>query len=884
MPDTPLDSSQYEIKIDLQGLIRLLAKNLYAESDVFIRELVQNAHDSIKRRSILEQNAPPGLIRIRTNREVGTITITDNGSGLTEQEVHDYLATIGRSGTGEFRQELLQKGRQAEVTLIGQFGIGLLSAFVVAYKVEVETLSVQPENPPWHWISEGQSHYQLQRGARQDVGTTVTLHISDNYRDMLNSEELRKAIKKYADFIPYQIFLNDERAPANAVNAPWHLSFTSERERLEEYALFCLKRFPDYILEVIPVSLKTPYQVDGVLYISDRQAFDLDTTGMVDIYQARMFITNNNRDLLPSWAKFVRGVIDSPHFTPTASRDAIQLDATAREIKEALGEAVMQHLKLLAERNPTRFERIMEWHSYYVKGMATAYDDFFDAIADLVPFETNNGPMSLRRYCEDEKSPRLEKNGNYDLFYFSEPGSATQFYMLCNAKGLLVINASHTFEETFLKKYAERHANISLHQISADGSEFLFEKISAEDADTFRNLEIDFRRTIPDHQNQVRIVRFKPTTLPAVTVLTADAKLRRELKDTQVDVRTPESVRILVDRILQERPALPVTLHLNADNPTIQQMAQMAINPTKDPEVYRAAIQAIYHNATLLAQHVITPDAAQAIFGTSNNAIKLMIDQAKQLNDMQTRLSTTELKLREKEKAEVGNENQSKHIICMVALPFKDNETFAYKTVLLPALRTVLEQAPYYWQVVRADEGYFEETIERNVAAWMKLARAYIADISDLNPNVMMELGYMRWARKQGQPVVVLERNDAKNGHLADLAGLILVRYPAANGNYAVNELAQALKAEFDKDTGGIQNLNRQKDAHYLSPLLLREKFRVDDQTATILSKAYITMESFVLADGDDIRRKAPGLSRGVANGLKEDVVDLLKELKAHNA
>src|SRR5215469_7426037 len=101
MPDTPLDSSQHEIKIDLQGLIRLLAKNLYAESDVFIRELVQNAHDSIKRRSVLEKNAPLGVIRIRTNREAGTITLTDNGSGLTEQEVHDYLATIGRSGTDE---------------------------------------------------------------------------------------------------------------------------------------------------------------------------------------------------------------------------------------------------------------------------------------------------------------------------------------------------------------------------------------------------------------------------------------------------------------------------------------------------------------------------------------------------------------------------------------------------------------------------------------------------------------------------------------------------------------------------------------------------------------------------------------------------------------
>src|SRR3954468_10584180 len=137
------DAARYDIKIDLQGLIRLLAKNLYTETDVFVRELTQNAHDSIRRRSELEPNAPLGTIHIRIDAHNGTIAFTDNGAGLTESEIHDYLSTIGRSGTDAFRQELMKKGRQAEVTLIGQFGIGLLSAFVVAYKVEVETLSFQ---------------------------------------------------------------------------------------------------------------------------------------------------------------------------------------------------------------------------------------------------------------------------------------------------------------------------------------------------------------------------------------------------------------------------------------------------------------------------------------------------------------------------------------------------------------------------------------------------------------------------------------------------------------------------------------------------------------------------------------------------------------------
>jgi molecular chaperone HtpG len=139
-----------EFQIDLQGLIKLLAKNLYAEADVFVREMLQNAHDSVKRRRELQgEGAPPGEVRVKVDRTAGTITFTDNGAGMTEQEVKEYLSTIGRSGTDAFRRDLIEKGRQSEVTVIGQFGIGLLSAFIVADRVVVETRSSLAGNSAW---------------------------------------------------------------------------------------------------------------------------------------------------------------------------------------------------------------------------------------------------------------------------------------------------------------------------------------------------------------------------------------------------------------------------------------------------------------------------------------------------------------------------------------------------------------------------------------------------------------------------------------------------------------------------------------------------------------------------------------------------------------
>jgi hypothetical protein len=229
-------------------------------------------------------------------------------------------------------------------------------------------------------------------------------------------------------------------------------------------------------------------------------------------------------------------------------------------------------------------------------------------------------------------------------------------------------------------------------------------------------------------------------------------------------------------------------------------------------------------------------------------------------------------------KQTLAQDEDSKHIICFVALPFKDSQTFAYETVLLPAIRAALELDPYYWQVDRADDKYFEDIIQHNIGVWMKHAQTYIADISDLNPNVMMELGYMIWARKPQQPLIVLERVGTGH-HLSDLGGLIRISYPDAHGKYAIAEIAESLKAEIAKKED-IQKLNRTIHEHYLSPLLLRSKFNIDSRVAETVSQAYITMEAFSTARVNEICYRIPDLSSPIASGLKKAVINLIKALK----
>jgi hypothetical protein len=224
----------------------------------------------------------------------------------------------------------------------------------------------------------------------------------------------------------------------------------------------------------------------------------------------------------------------------------------------------------------------------------------------------------------------------------------------------------------------------------------------------------------------------------------------------------------------------------------------------------------------------------------------------------------------------------NKHITCLVILPFNDRLNdlpFLYEAVLLPALRNVLEQAPYYWQLAYSNDRSFDDTIDLNIEAWMKRAQAYLVDTSDRDPDVMMELGSIRRAKRQ-QPLIVLER-DGTN-HLPDKSGITRISYPNANGTHAIDEISEALGTAFGEKSS-IQELNSTKKAHYLSPLLLRNELQIgDDQLAKDLARVYVTMEAFSVAKVKDICRNVRGLSNHapLATGYKNAVASLLKESK----
>jgi HSP90 family molecular chaperone len=394
-------SERFDMRANFEGLIQLLARNLYPEPDVFVRELIQNAHDGIRLRQELEP-VHAGRIDVELRPGDREIVFRDDGLGMDRDDIKQFLSVIGSTGTGTARARLEEANHATAVSLIGQFGIGMLSAFVVAERVTVRTRK-RGSAESFVWQNEGRTECRLSRGPEMDVGTEIVVSVARAHAYMLQSTRIREAIVRYCDFLPLPVHLNG-RGPVNLVHAPWDRNgWPSEDVRDTAYRDFVSHRYPDVPLEVIPVEIEEPVHARGALYITDRRIPDMDTAGVVDIFVRRMFVRGGDAELLPPWAKFVRGLIECPDLQPTAARDNVRRDGWAYEaLRQRLAELIVERLGYLAAHRPDRFREINRWHHYHLKGMALFHEDFFAQVAALLLFDTNRGLLSLGELSRTE--------------------------------------------------------------------------------------------------------------------------------------------------------------------------------------------------------------------------------------------------------------------------------------------------------------------------------------------------------------------------------------------------------------------------------------------------------------------------------------------------
>lgn len=601
---------RHEFQIHLPGLLKVLAENLYSTKKVAVRELLQNAHDScVRRQAESDQQDYAPRVDITVDTDAQTLTISDNGSGLSRDEIAEYLSTIGRSYTRELGDRLSYLSPEEAASLIGQFGLGFLSAFLVASEVVLTTRSMQPDSEALQWRSSGDVHYDVAPGERDEVGTTVTLYVKPTAAFMLNEEVLTDAIQQYADFLPLPIYLNGADLPVNLLTPPWESQ--DPETAIPEYIgrvfrmgqPLCVITLHDQEIDLGHDTALVPLK--GFLFVPPSSVASVREYGDLNIFIRRMFICSNHQTLLPRWARFVRGVIDCPFLQPTASREDIHEDETFLSVQQALEAQLVEGLRKVAEEEPVIWKKIVRGHSDVITGWAVQDNEFFDRVADLVAFRTTRGLLSLPEYL-------ALTNGS--IYYVTREMGSLQEQVLGEGRGVPVVDASWFAVTPFLQKYSDLKQNINLVQMDGEASQLL-RPVADKD---FANLLLYFRA----RNVQARVASFKPDEIPALMIYPKDAEFISETRQALDRGELPGPLAGLVSDYMTKKVStsdddLKGTLYLNASNPLVVKLAALPANtPSLSP-----ALGLIYQVARLFAGRLLSPQDVAKAFREATKAI-----------------------------------------------------------------------------------------------------------------------------------------------------------------------------------------------------------------------------------------------------------------------
>ncbi|MFD0276608.1 ATP-binding protein [Kitasatospora sp. NPDC127111] len=574
LPPEPVPAEDLRTtEVDLGGLVNVLATHLYSTPLVALRELVQNAHDSHTRR-LLED--PDGdhrpLIRVRADADRRTVAIEDTGAGLTEPEIHAYLATVGTGYTRMLRE---LTGSQE---LIGAFGLGFLSAFSVADEVVVTTTSHREPRLGHRYRSRGGEQYSVEpAAARPGGGTVVELALKAEHAHLADESALREVLGRYCVLLPIPVFVGDDEQPVNAVPVPWRQqprpsptatpaggaarrpSDGDEHAARMRFAAAFGRRFEP--LTAFPVRpVEGGSDAIGLLWVQDGGSYASSDNRDLAVYLRGMLLAEDARDLLPSWAGFIGGVVESNRLTPTASREDLQRDEHYRALQQSLTDAVVDGLYETARLRPAVWRRILARHGQDLLGAALCDDRLFTLLADDVPVPTSQGDLTagaLRAAGDGAVHVALGGNGGFEE-------------MLYRAMQVPIARGDRYAVLPFLRRYAQLRGCRIVELGSESGNRELFR-------DPERPLPAGeaawLAGALADPGEQLVPARFDPAGLPLVLVPDREAELKARIEDDQADARIP-SAALRLARAFTARTdgEVRARLYLNLSCPAVQDL------------------------------------------------------------------------------------------------------------------------------------------------------------------------------------------------------------------------------------------------------------------------------------------------------------------------
>lgn len=533
------------ISIHVENIFPIIKKWLYSDKDIFIRELISNGCDAVnKYKKLISLGEAKGnadenyKIKVSIDKENSALIFEDNGIGMTAEEVEKYINQVAFSGAEDFFNTYKDKMNE-ENDIIGHFGLGFYSSFMVSKKVQIDTLSYKENATPVRWVSEDGLEFELiQSDNRETRGTTITLFLADDSKEFLEEYTVRNIIDKYCSFLPVDIYLETikteetkedevvDTTPINDTNPLWLKAPKDCTD--EEYKEFYRKVFKtfDEPLFWIHLNVDYPFNLKGILYFPKlKNEFEL-IEGKVKLYNNQVFVADNIKEVIPEFLLLLKGVIDCPDLPLNVSRSFLQNDRDVSKISKHIVKKVADKLKSLYKNERENYEKFWDDIQVFIKFGCLKDESFYDKVKDSILFKTINSQyITLNDYLENCK----EKHEN-KVFYVSNEEQQSQYIKLFKDYGLDAVILDSTIDNHFISMIEFKNQGVHFNRIDADLSDILKENDNEDNKEIKTDIENLFKDVIGDRINNYSVESLKSEDTPAIILISEQSRRMSEMR------------------------------------------------------------------------------------------------------------------------------------------------------------------------------------------------------------------------------------------------------------------------------------------------------------------------------------------------------------------
>lgn len=570
----------YNFQVDLKGLISLLSNHLYSKDDVFIRELLQNGVDAVTARKLFDKKFQDGCLIIEyIEKKTGIeIICRDNGIGLTKKEIHQFLAVIGQSS---------KRGEEVRNSFIGQFGVGLLSCFLVADEIEVITHSIK-DRRGYRWIGYNNGTYEVKEiSCGKTFGTQIHIKLKKGIANRFSRSVVSQGILNFGCLLPIPIWFRyrETEYHINHIPIPWRQEVCT-KETILEFGRFM---FQEEFLDAFPLQAEG---IHGYLYISTNP-IAIGENAHHKIYLHSMLLTEDGRDLIPKWATFARCLMDAEDLTPTASREGLQRDSKQIRAKAVIEACLFTYLTELTKFDITKMKQLAVIHNLSFKAFALENDKILSMLFPFLIFSTNKGKLTGAQILKASKRTTV--------FYCVDIDTYRRTASFLEYSNSLLINGSYIYEAQILSRLVALNSNISIKMFDDSLFDELFEEPTEQEKKEFTLFLSEAMEELKSVNCRMIVKRLFPPELPAIFIEEEGFCLEAELETDLDEFSFLDGFENLNPLNDFSNKTTHATLYINSNNKLLRSLSKVVV-----PNIIHAATKVLYVQARLAGHYSVS--------------------------------------------------------------------------------------------------------------------------------------------------------------------------------------------------------------------------------------------------------------------------------------